>query len=220
MPRPVQQARVAFLETVGEDVILGWIADGLYLSDIVERLDPAGKIGLSKAHLSLWLNGKWKRNTPMPDPENPGKMLPPETKEDAARRAAKHKSVRETWAEIQVDHSTRVLMNEESGALANLRRAQAEFALKIAGIFNARYKAEAKNQLNVAVQVNAGELHLDALRLKKLEGGQLLPVSQEVKALPSGEREIDISDVLMDPEESTETVSVNNASVEQEPDKS
>jgi hypothetical protein len=68
-----------------------------------------------------------------------------------------------------VEGASKKLMDENDGRLAILRKSQAEFALRIAAIFDKRY-AEQKNQTNVAVQVNveSGEYHLDALRRRKV----------------------------------------------------
>lgn len=167
MGQPITQERVCFLETAGEDLILEMVAEGNYLSDIAEKLDPGNTVGIEKTIISKWLSGKLKRNVPLKLAD--GTVLPPETEEQAKARAHRHKEARELWAESVVEGASKKLMDENDGRLAILRKSQAEFALRIAAIFDKRF-AEQKNQTNVAVQVNveSGEYHLDALRRRKM----------------------------------------------------
>lgn len=202
MAQPVTQQRICYLEQLGEDYLIEMIAEGLYLSDVVERIDPGEKVGITKSFLSQWFQGKQKRNITWTF-EKTGlevgtETRPPETAEQAAERGRKYALARESWAENVVEKAGRKLMEEDNDKLANLRKAQTEFAFRIASIFDKRYAAQAANQVNVQVNVQTGEEHLNALRrrsvrakLAPVEVAVIAPTSTEVLSLPAISEEDD-----------------------------
>jgi hypothetical protein len=178
--RPVQQQRVCYLETAGEDYVLDMVRDGMYLSQIGEKLDPENRIGISKSVLSLWLSGKYKRNISwtfdLTDDEGNvigTEVRPAETPAQVAERGRKYAEAKVQWADSIVENAGRKLMDENDGKLALLRKAQGEFAFRIAGIFDKRYADQKANNI-IAVQVNlTGEDHLNALRRRQVKVSQV-----------------------------------------------
>lgn len=158
MAQEITQTRVQFLETVGEDKVLEMVAEGQYLDDIARFLDPDARVGISKSVLSRWLSGKLKRN-----------VAPAETEEEAKARGAKYTEAKKHWAEAIVEGQAKKLFDEENPMMANLRKAQSDFALRIAAIWDKRFQPPSSGA-NVAVQVNVnnGEHHLNALRRRQV----------------------------------------------------
>lgn len=185
MSQKITQQRVCYLETYGEENILELISTGLFLSDLVERIDPDGKVGISTSILSRWLSGKLKRNIrcsfDLPGIEGITEEREPETAEQAAERGKRYKEARTNWSEAIVEKQAKRLFEEDGDKMANLRKAQAEFALKIAAVHDKRY-AEQKGA-NVAVQVNvgSGEYHLNALRKRVVQSRISEPETKELE---------------------------------------
>ena len=174
--QPITQARVSKLEVFGLDTILDMVREGAFLSEIAERLSAVVNDDISKSLLSRWLSGNLRRNVPLGD-------QPAETKQQATARGLAYASARKDWADSYVEREAQKLRDEEDDKRANLRRAQAEFALKLAGIFDRKYQ-QATSSTKVEVNVGIGDAHLTALMRRRVAP---LPVEQEVLEITVGE---------------------------------
>lgn len=190
MARPVMQQRICFLEQVGHDYICELIGEGMYLSDVIERIDPGEKVGITKSFLSQYMQGKLKRNIPWKFEKvglDAGEELrPAETNEQAIERGKAYAIARESWSESIVEMAGKRMMEEDNDKMANLRKAQTEYAFRIAGIFDKRYAEQNKNQVNVQVNVLTGEEHLNALRRRQVKA-EIAPI--HTQALEAGSTE-------------------------------
>lgn len=170
--QPLTQARVCYLEQFGEDAVLDLVASGLFLDEIIERIDPRNTVGLTRPLLSKWLSGSLKRNVALSD------GTPAETKERAQERAKKYAAAKKLWSDSIVEKQAKNLFDEKDGKMANLRKAQSEFALKLAGIHNHAYIPPPSSVVGVQVNVSSGERHLNALRRRLVR-------DRETPALPA-----------------------------------
>jgi hypothetical protein len=175
MMQPLTQARVCYLEQFGEDEILDLVASGMFLDEIVARIDPRNTAGLTRPLVSKWLSGKLKRNVSLSD------GTAPETPEQAKKRGEKYAAAKKLWADSIVETQAKKLFDESNDKMANLRKAQSEFALKLAGIHNHKYIPPPSSVIGVQVNVAAGEKHLNALRRRIVK-------DRNTPALPAGLR--------------------------------
>jgi hypothetical protein len=176
--QPITQAKIRYLKyTVGEERLLDLVGQGKLLDEIAEEVDPAGLEGINSNIITRFLSGLTLDKT---GPE-------PDTEVEAKQRRVRYKEARRLWAEALVEQAGGKLMREGNDRMANLRRAQADWALKVAGVHNEDYKPPSA-QVNIGVQVGVGQLHLDALRLRRVEiaDAEVLAVEEpEQAALPA-----------------------------------
>lgn len=177
----IMQQRVCFLETVGQEYLMELVSEGMYLAEIIPRIDPGNKIGVTQSFLSRWLSGKVKREIPfsfdLPGIEGKTENRLPETLEQASARGKLYEEARQGWAESVVEKAGRTLMEEKEEKMASLRKAQSEFALRIASVYDKKYATQGNTHLALQVNIQNGENHLNALRRR------------EVKALASYQNE-------------------------------
>jgi hypothetical protein len=138
-------------------------------------------VGISKSVLSRWLSGKLKRN-----------VAPAETEEEAKARGLKYQEAKKHWAESIVEGQAKKLFDETNPMMANLRKAQSDFALRIAAIWDKRFQPPSSGA-NVAVQVNVnnGEHHLNALRRRQITAPHVVArISTAQELLDDPKREV------------------------------
>jgi hypothetical protein len=148
--QPITQEKARFLKQ-HEDEIMDMVSAGSFLDDIAETIDPTREHRIERTILSRFLTGKLRVKG--------GEGA--ETEEEARARGRRYQLVRMEWGESIVEQQAKKLFDEINDKMANLRKNQAEFAMKLAGIHNEKYR-EQKAQ---GPQINIGELHLQALRM-------------------------------------------------------
>lgn len=158
--QPITQEKARFLKQ-HEDEIMDMVSAGHFLDDIAETIDPTREHRIERTILSRFLSGKVRVKSGEHE----------ETEEEARARGRRYQLVRMEWGDSIVEQQAKKLFDEVNDKMANLRKNQAEFAVRLAGIHNEKYR-EQKAQ---GPQINIGELHLQALQMVQrpaLEPGQ------------------------------------------------
>ena len=173
------QRKITDLESC-EEQILRAIADGKFSEEVIAEIDPLGRLDITPALLKLWLTGQIRRTVPasfeVPGIEGRTEDREPETEAQAQARAERYARAMTLFASSLVERAGKGLLTEKSSKRAGLRKAQADFALKLAGVHNPKYAD--KPQVAVQVNVDSGQAHLDALRRRQVKA------SLEVGSLP------------------------------------
>jgi hypothetical protein len=166
------QQRICFLEAVGEEYLMDLVAEGMYLDEIVRRIDPDGKIGITRNLLTRWLAGKVRREEPfsfdVPGIEGKTEDRPPETIDDARARGLRYDEARQAFSVVALENAGRKLMDESDEKMAALRKAQTDYALRIAAVYDKRYSTQSGTQVAVQVNMQSGEDHMNALRRREV----------------------------------------------------
>ncbi len=166
------QQRICFLEAVGEEYLMELIAEGMYLDEVVRRVDPEGKIGISRNLLTRWLSGKTRREVEwsfdIPGIEGKTEARPPETVDDSRARGLRYDEARQAWSIATLENAGRKLLEETDEKNAGLRKAQTDYALRIAAVYDKRYSTQSGTQVAVQVNLQSGEDHMNALRRREV----------------------------------------------------
>lgn len=144
--QPITAAAIARMEAYGLDRILDRIINGELMGKIAD--DP--HIAVSRPMLSRWLNGRVERVK-----GEPGKQR-------AAEREKLYREARALSAQSIVEDGLDVLDNETDPKASHLAKNRADFRLRLAENYD-RTNFAAK-QSGVNINLNIGDLHLDALR--------------------------------------------------------
>lgn len=161
--RPIIAAGIRRLEEFGLEPILDMIVDGQTLNTITAAVGV-----ISRPTLSQWLLGKYKGAG--------------ETDEQAAARAALYKEARALSAYALGDDALDAVDAEKEPRAAQLARNRAELRLKVAGLRN---RDEFGDKPQVAIQLNFGSLHLDALRRRQVTSAPAEIVAPEGDGEPT-----------------------------------
>lgn len=166
------QQRICFLEAIGEEYLMELVAEGAYLDDIVRRIDPMGKVGVTKNLLTRWLSGKVRREVEwefdVPGIGGATERRAPETIDESRERGLRYDEARQAWALATVENAGKRLMEETDEKQATLRKVQAEFALRLAGVWDKRFAQQSGTQVAVQVNMQSGEDHMNALRRREM----------------------------------------------------